>query len=102
MTIDERIEKLTERHEALAQAMELNASLQRDHDQRTGRAIEALTQAVGTINQAAGTLNQAVGALASLQADNERRMGGMMEAITRLGNIVADHDIRLDNLEGRA
>jgi DNA anti-recombination protein RmuC len=109
MTIDERLEKLTERHEALAQAMELNASLQRDHDQRTGRAIEALNQAVGTINQAVGTLNQAVGALnqgvetlASLHADNERRMGGMMEAITRLGNIVADHDIRLDNLEGRA
>jgi hypothetical protein len=87
MTIDERIEKLTERHEALAQAMELNASLQRDHDQRTRQAIEALNQAVET--------------LAGLHADNERRMGGMMEAMTRLGNIVADHDIRLDNLERR-
>jgi hypothetical protein len=28
-------------------------------------------------------------------------MGGMMDAITLLGNVVADHDIRLDNLEGR-
>ena len=45
MTIDERIEKLTERHEALAQAMELNASLQRDHDQRTGQAIEEIGRA---------------------------------------------------------
>jgi iron-sulfur cluster repair protein YtfE (RIC family) len=87
MTIDERLEKLTERHEALAQAMELNASLQRDHDQRMRQAIEALSQGVE--------------ALASLHADNERRMGGMMDAITRLGNIVADHDIRLDNLERR-
>jgi hypothetical protein len=26
---------------------------------------------------------------------------GMMDAITRLSHIVADHDIRLDNLEGR-
>jgi hypothetical protein len=67
--------------------MELNASLQRDHDQRMRQAIESLSQGVE--------------ALASLHADNERRMGGMMDAITRLGNIVADHDIRLDNLERR-
>jgi uncharacterized protein YjgD (DUF1641 family) len=91
MTIDERLEKLAERHEALAQAMELNASLQRDHDQRIRQAIEAL---------------------ASLQSEHERRtdramekliasQSGMMDAITRLANIVADHDIRLDNLEGR-
>ena len=92
MTIDERLEKLTERHEALAQAMELNASLQRDHDQRTRQAIEALV---------------------SLQRDHEQRMSrameklidsqsGMMDAIKQLSNIVADQDIRLDNLEGRA
>ncbi|MGA3044006.1 MAG: hypothetical protein ABSF54_24795 [Bryobacteraceae bacterium] len=29
MTIDERLERLTERHEALAQALELTASMQR-------------------------------------------------------------------------
>jgi ABC-type transporter Mla subunit MlaD len=87
MTIDERLDKLTERHEALAQSLELNASLQRDHDQRVGQAIEALNHAIET--------------LASLHADNERRMGGMMDAVTRLSNIVADHDIRLDSLEGR-
>ena len=115
MTIDERLEKLTERHEALAQAMELNASLQRDHDQRVGQAIDALSQAIGTLNQGVETLRQGVETLrkaskpsvegvetlASLHADNERRMGGMMDAITRLSNIVADHDIRLEGLEGR-
>jgi hypothetical protein len=53
------------------------------------------------MRQAIEALSQGVEALASLHADNERRMGGMMDAITRLGNIVADHDIRLDNLERR-
>jgi hypothetical protein len=94
MTIDERLEKLTERHEALAQAMELNASLQRDHDQRMRQAIEALAS-LQAENE------RRIDILASLHADNERRMGGMMDAITRLGNVVADHDVRLDNLEGR-
>jgi hypothetical protein len=94
MTIDERLEKLTERHEALAQAMELNAGLQRDHDQRMRQAIEALASL-----QAAN--ERRIDKLAGLHADNERRMGGMMDAITRLSNVVADHDIRLDNLEGR-
>jgi hypothetical protein len=49
MTIDERLDKLTERHEALAQSLELNASLQRDHDQRVGQAIEALNHAIETL-----------------------------------------------------
>ena len=50
MTIDERLEKLTERHEALAQTMELNASLQRDHDQRVSQAIETLTSLHGDMS----------------------------------------------------
>ena len=58
MNIDERLK-------ALAQSLELNASLQRDHDQRMRQAIETLT---------------------SLHADNERRMGRMMDATTRIGN----------------
>ena len=34
MTIDERLERLTERHEALAQALELTASMQREAEKR--------------------------------------------------------------------
>jgi hypothetical protein len=70
MTMDKRLEKLAERHEALAQAMDLNASLQRGHDQRTRQAIDTLV---------------------SLHADMSRAMEnligsqrGMMDAITRL------------------
>jgi len=102
MTIDERLEKLTERHEALAQAMELNASLQRDHDQRMGQAIEALSQGIETLANVQANNERRIDKLVNLHAENERHMVGMMDAITRLSNIVADHDIRLDNLESRA
>jgi hypothetical protein len=48
-----------------------------------------------------------------MQGDHERRINeamktligsqrSMMDAVTRLSNIVADHDIRLDGIEGRA
>jgi archaellum component FlaC len=44
MTIDERIERLTERHEALAQSVELlTHSLQR-HDDQIGKIISAIGQ----------------------------------------------------------
>ena len=81
MTIDEQPKNLAERHQALAESLELTASLHRDQDRRTRQAIDAL---------------------ASLHADTERHMVGMMDAITRLANIAAGHDIRLDSLEGRA
>jgi NCAIR mutase (PurE)-related protein len=92
MTIDERLEKLTERHEALAQAMELNASLQRDNDQRTRQAIDAL---IGMQGDHERRINEAMKTLIGSQRS-------MMDAVTRLSNIVADHDIRLDGIEGRA
>jgi hypothetical protein len=34
MTIDERLDKLTERHEALSQTVELIAGMQRENEQR--------------------------------------------------------------------
>jgi hypothetical protein len=34
VTIDERLEKLTERHEALSQTVELIANVQRENEQR--------------------------------------------------------------------
>ena len=40
MTIDQRLEKLTERHEALTQTVELIAAENRDRDKRFGARIE--------------------------------------------------------------
>jgi len=78
MTLDERFEKLAERHEALAQSLEFMAGMQRDHEQRMRQAIETLT---------------------SLHADNEHRMARMMEAIGRLSRIAANHEDRISDLE---
>jgi hypothetical protein len=44
MTIDERLEKLTERHEALTQAVELMAAENRDRDRRMGDLMEGIAR----------------------------------------------------------
>jgi uncharacterized protein YqfA (UPF0365 family) len=55
MNIDERLEKLTERHEALTQTVEIIAAMQKDNerlsaersaaiDRRMGQVLEAITQ----------------------------------------------------------
>ena len=43
MTIDERLEKLTERHEALTQTVELMAAMQR-HDCENIRALARIAE----------------------------------------------------------
>jgi hypothetical protein len=44
MTIDERLEKLTGRHEALTQTVELIAAMQRDSEKRIGEITTAINQ----------------------------------------------------------
>ena len=53
MTIDERIERLTERHEALTQTVELMAreseELRRDYEERFGRVLGLMESLVGIV-----------------------------------------------------
>lgn len=44
MTIDERLDKLTERHEALTQTVELIAAENRQRDRRLGEIMEGLAR----------------------------------------------------------
>jgi hypothetical protein len=44
MTIDERLEKLTERHEALTQTVELMAAENRQRDKRLGEIMEGIAR----------------------------------------------------------
>ena len=46
MTIDERLDKLTERHEALTQTVELTAAENRERDRRMGEIMEAVGRLV--------------------------------------------------------
>jgi polynucleotide 5'-kinase involved in rRNA processing len=71
MTIDERLEKLTERHEALAQTMELMAAENRDRDERWDKRMEK----------------------------TEQHMTDVMEGIARLLHVAEIHEQRLERLE---
>lgn len=44
MTIDERLERLTERHEALAQTMELIAAAQMENDRQIAELRESVKE----------------------------------------------------------
>jgi uncharacterized coiled-coil protein SlyX len=76
MTIDERLDRLTERHEALTQTVELIAVGQIKNDERMAQ----LTVTMDHLTE---------------------RMAQLTETMTRLGNIVISHEQRLDDLESQ-
>jgi hypothetical protein len=76
MNIDERLEKLTERHEALTATVEL-------HDKRMADVEEKLRHRAVVAEQ------------------NEVRAGQMMDLFNRLGRIIQIHEQRIDTLGGR-
>jgi hypothetical protein len=51
MTIDERLEKLTERHEALTQTVEIIASMLRENEARIARLTELFGGLLGIVKQ---------------------------------------------------
>src|ERR1022692_613422 len=67
MTIDERLEKLTERHEALTQAVDLLAAMYQQNERRLAQVLAAMYQ------------------------QNERRLAQVLDAINRLANIAEAH-----------
>jgi hypothetical protein len=76
MTIDERLEELTERHEALTQTVEILAGMQQRNEER-------------------------IKALAEAQRRTEERMGQVMDTINSLARIAEAHEQRRDRLEGQ-
>ena len=82
MTIDERLEKLVERHEALI----FNVELLEKQVQTNGGQVQAI-------------------AAAQLETDGHvrtlaRHMAEVMGTINRLGHVVIQREERLDRLEG--
>ena len=49
MTIDERLERLTERHEALTQTVELIAAAQIKNDERMGQVMDTMNRLANII-----------------------------------------------------
>jgi len=79
VTIDERLEKLAERHEALAQAVEITAGMQRANEEAIGKMVAE-----------------------NRERDRkwDERFGQVLEGIARLLHIAEIHEQRLDDLQG--
>ena len=90
MTIDERIERLTERHEALAQSVEMVT-----HD------IATLTQRVETTSRDVAALTERVESTSRDVAALTGHMANMMQAMTRLANTGAIHNLQIQDMEAR-
>lgn len=55
MTIDERLEKSTERHEALTEAVKLMSAENRQRDRRLGEMMEAIARRIERLDVDGGT-----------------------------------------------
>ena len=86
MTPDERLEKLTERVDALTQSVELLATMHRDHEKR----LDQLSHEMNTGFALLGGTLQVIGG--SLQ-----KIAVALEALTK---IAETHEVRLNRLEG--
>lgn len=73
MNIDQRLDRLTERHEALTQSLELLAAMHKDLEQQTAQRFDKLTALMAETGQ----------------------------FINQLAHIAAAHEHRLDHLEGQ-
>ena len=58
MNIDQRIEALTARHEALAQSLELLAAMQQDNEKRWEKRFDVITTAIENLTHTAEIQNQ--------------------------------------------
>ena len=83
MTLDERLERLTERHEALTQSVELMVAQNR-------QAAENLAAMAAENKQ-----------LAAENKQRDRRLGEIMEGIASLLHVAEIHEQRLDRHDDR-
>ena len=83
MTIEERLEVLTARHEALTQTVEIIAGMQKENERRFAENERRFAETDRRF------------------AETDRRLGQVLEAITQLGHIAEAHEHRLDRLDGQ-
>jgi len=87
MTIDERLERITERHEALAQALELTAAMQQAAEKRLEETEKLQEERDVQYNERFNRILDIV----ETQAAN----------IDKLASIVRDHEHRIERQENR-
>jgi hypothetical protein len=92
MTIDERLQALTE-------SVELLASLHRDLERETSEKIRSLAVIAEQNEVRAGQMDKRAAQMDEHAAQMDKRAAQMMEAITRLARVVENHERRIDGLE---
>lgn len=76
MSIEERLEKLTERHEALSQTVEIVVGMQRENERRMAETDRRM-------------------------AETDQRVRTLTDLMAGLVELVRRHEERLDNLDSR-
>jgi hypothetical protein len=72
-----------------------------DRLDRIEAMIEQLAISDRRLQERHEALAQSLELLKSLHDDNERRIGQLMDSMTRLANVVITHEPRLDDLENQ-
>jgi hypothetical protein len=74
MTIDERLERLAERHEALAQSLELMAAMQQAEEKRAAERGAKTDQRISRILDVVEKMAGGIDKLAAISHDHEQRI----------------------------
>lgn len=117
MTIDERLDRLTERHEALTQSIELQMLDTRENTRNIAtlslvvrelsRNIQATNETASetlrTVSETTKTVSETLKLVnETLETVNEtnKTVGQMAASIATLGRLAEMHEHRLDRIEG--
>jgi chromosome segregation ATPase len=92
MTIDERLERLTERHEALTQTVELMAAENRDHEARFNAELDRINRTFSEIGSRFNEINRTFSDLGAALTE-------ITGSLSRLLQVAENHEQRLDRLE---
>jgi methyl-accepting chemotaxis protein len=95
MSFEERIDRLTARHEALAESVEML----RDRTLETAANLDRLTERVDRLAEQVDRLGDHV---ASLTATTQLNFDRLTTAMLGLTEHIAGHERRITGLEGRA
>jgi hypothetical protein len=77
MTIDERLERLTERHQALAESVELFVASTRENFQSTNAGLARVGNMVDQLVVAVQQTNESVATLLTVVESHQRRLSNL-------------------------
>ena len=104
MTIDERLERLTGRHEALSQTVEILAAMHRETEQQIAesgrRTDERFAEMAKRHDEMAKRHDEMAKETAARFAETAARFAETLVFINRLAHVAEAHETRLDDLEG--